>query len=42
MSDLSKLTSAYDRKDEEPNKDLGTELVVNHHIEWIREIAENL
>ena len=42
MSVLSKLASAQDRKDEEPNKDLGRELVENHDIEGIREIAENL
>jgi len=42
MSVLSKLASAYDRKDEEPNKDLGKELVENRDIEGIREIAENL
>ena len=42
MSILSKLASAQDRKDEEPNKDLGRELVENHDIERIREIAENL
>jgi len=42
MSVLSKLASEYDRKDEEPNKDLGKELVENHDIEGIREIAENL
>ena len=28
MSVLSKLASEYDRKDEEPNKDLGKDLVV--------------
>jgi len=42
MSVLSKLASAQDRRDEEPNKDLGRELVENHDIEGIREIAENL
>ncbi len=42
MSLLSKLASAQDRKDEAPNKDLGGELVENHDIEGIREIAENL
>lgn len=42
MSVLSKLASAQGRKDEEPNKDLGRELVENHDIEGIREIAENL
>ena len=42
MSVLSKLASAQDRKDEEPNKDLGRELVENHDIEGIREIAKNL
>jgi hypothetical protein len=42
MSVLSKLACAYDRKDEEPNKDLGKELVENHDIEGIREIAKNL
>jgi hypothetical protein len=42
MSVLSKLASAQDRKDEEPNKDLGRELVENHDIEGIRVIAENL
>ena len=42
MSVLSKLASAHDRKDEEPNKDLGKELVENQDIEGIREIAENL
>ena len=42
MSILSKLASAQDRKDEELNKDLGRELVENHDIEGIREIAENL
>ena len=42
MSVLSKLASAHDRKDEEPNKDLGKELVENHDIEGTREIADNL
>ena len=42
MSVLSKLASAQDRKDEKPNKDLGRELVENHKIEGIREVAENL
>jgi len=42
MSILSKLASAQDRKDEELNKGLGRELVENHDIEGIREIAENL
>ena len=42
MSVLSKLASAQDRRDEEPNKDLGRELVENHDIEGIREIAKNL
>jgi len=42
MSVLSKLASAQDRKDEDPNKDLGRELVENHDFEGIREIAENL
>ena len=42
MSVLSKLASAQDRRDEQPNKDLGRELVENHDIEGIREIAKNL
>jgi len=42
MPVLSKLASAQDRRDEEPNKDLGRELVENHDIEGIREIAKNL
>jgi citrate synthase len=42
MSVLSKLASAQDRKDEEPNKDLGRELVAKRDIEAIREVAENL
>jgi len=42
MSIIAKLASAQDRKDEEPNKDLGRELVENHDFEGIREIAENL
>ena len=39
---LSKLAGAQNRKDEEPNKELGRELVENHDIEGIQEIAENL
>jgi hypothetical protein len=42
MSIIAKLASAQDRKDEEPNKDLGRELVENHDFEGILEIAENL
>lgn len=42
MSIIAKLASAQDRKDEEPNKDLGRELVENHDFEGIREIAKNL
>ena len=42
MSVLTKLASAQDRKDEEPNKDLGKELVENHDIVGIQEVAENL
>jgi hypothetical protein len=42
MSVLSKLASAQDRKDEEPNKALGRELVENRDVEGIREVAENL
>ena len=36
MSILSKLAGAQGRKDEEPNKDLGRELVENHDVEGIR------
>ena len=42
MSVLSKLASAQDRRDERPNKDLGRELVENHDIEGIQEVAGNL
>ncbi len=42
MSVLSRLASAQDRKDEEPNKALGRELVETRDVEGIREVAENL
>ena len=42
MSVLSKLASALDRKDQEPNKDLGRELVEKRDIDGIRVVAENL
>jgi hypothetical protein len=42
MSTLSKLSSAQGRKDEEPNKALGRELVENRDTSAIQEIAENL
>ena len=42
MSVLSKLASTRNRKDEEPNKALGRELVENHDVDGIREVAENL
>ena len=42
MTVLTKLASAQDRKDEEPNKDLGKELVENRDIVGIQEVAENL
>jgi len=42
MSVLAKLASAQNRKDEEPNKDLGKELVENRDIAGIQEVAENL
>ena len=42
MSVLSKLASVQGRNDEEPNKDLGRELVEKQDIADIREVAENL
>jgi hypothetical protein len=42
MSVLPKLASAQDRRDEQPNKDLGRQLVENHDIAGIQEVAENL
>jgi hypothetical protein len=42
MSVLTKLAGARNRKDEEPNKDLGKKLVDNRDVAGIREIAENL
>jgi hypothetical protein len=42
MSVLSKLASAQDRRDEQPNKDLGRQLVENHDIAGIQAVAENL
>ncbi|MEA1978898.1 MAG: hypothetical protein U9N80_13495 [Chloroflexota bacterium] len=42
MSVLTKLASARNRKDEEPNKDLGKELVENRDIAGIQEVADNL
>jgi hypothetical protein len=42
MSVLSRLASAQGRRDEEPNKELGRQLVESHDIEGIREVAENL
>jgi hypothetical protein len=42
MSVLSKLASAQDRRDEEPNKALGRALVESRDVDGIREIAENL
>ena len=42
MSVLSRLASAQDRRDENPKKDLGRELVENHDIEGIQEVAANL
>jgi len=42
MSVLTKLASERNRKDEEPNKDLGKELVENRDIAGIQEVAENL
>jgi hypothetical protein len=42
VSVLSRLASAQDRRDEEPNKDLGRELADNHDSAGIREVAANL
>ena len=42
MPVLSKLASAQDRRDEEPNKELAKELVDQKDIEGIRKIAEYL
>ena len=42
MSIISKLSSKQERRDEEPNKELGRELVRTGNIEGIQEIAENL
>jgi hypothetical protein len=42
MSVLLKLAGAQDRRDEQPNKDLGRQLVENHDIAGIQEVAENL
>lgn len=42
MSVLSKLASMQDRRDEEPNKALGRELVRTRDLAGIQEIAENL
>lgn len=42
MSILSKLASAQNRKDEEPNKELAIELVIKTDIEGIQEVADNL
>jgi len=42
MSILSKLSSAQDRKDEEPNKELARELVQTKNTAGIQEIADNL
>lgn len=42
MSALSKLASQQGRRDEEPNKNLGRELVEKKDLEGIREIATNL
>jgi hypothetical protein len=42
MSVLSKLASLQGRRDEEPNKDLGRELVERKDLAGIREIVENL
>jgi hypothetical protein len=42
MSVLSKLASAQGRRDEEPNKDLGKELVAKRDISGIQEVAQNL
>jgi hypothetical protein len=42
MSILPKLASAQGRRDEQPNKDLGRQLVENHDIAGIQEVAENL
>jgi hypothetical protein len=42
MSILSRLASVQGRNDEEPNKELGRELVEKRDVAGIREIAENL
>jgi hypothetical protein len=42
MSVLPRLASAQDRRDEEPNKQLGRQLVESRDVEGIREVAENL
>jgi hypothetical protein len=42
MSVLSRLASAQGRRDEEPNKELGRQLVAGRDVEGIREVAENL
>jgi len=42
ISILSRLSSAQDRKDEEPNKELARELIQTKNLAGIQEIAENL
>jgi hypothetical protein len=42
MSIIPRLASLQGRHDEGPNKDLGRELVEQHDLEGIREVAENL
>ena len=42
MSVLSRLASALGRRDEEPNKELGRQLVAGRDVEGIREVADNL
>jgi hypothetical protein len=42
MSILPRLAGAKGRKDEEPNKELGRELVQNGDLEGIQEVADNL
>ena len=42
MSVISKLAGVQDRKDQDPNKDLGRELVEQKDLDGIRKVAENL
>jgi hypothetical protein len=42
MSVLERISSAQNRKDEEPNKLLAKELIDNHNLDGIQEIVKNL